>query len=285
MKKMFYCGVSLLLTVSAVMSSCSDSDDAQKGLNRSTFQGQEPLWSEANHDFGELNTTAYKTDDGTTWLWHDNFDRLTTIMLFIPAEMNISVLYQCPSSIEQFNGRYYRLGSDNELRLYDSQEFQAEANNTNTSGMATGFELYNQYYKGLRVAGKGYTVNYYVTPQGKRLAYALGQVLTDLSVDTHADVDADAAKQTFAARLGEDVTRDWEAELMVREFIIKQDGQNVRDERLIWHVKGTAYPEEEAERIMMYSSRVNDGPLRHEAEIDAHTGRLLVEGHSLSGIF
>ena len=148
--------------------------------------------------------------------------------------------------------------------------------------MATGFDYYHQYHKGVLVYGKGYSVNYYVTPQGKRIAYASGQVLTGLSVDTTPLITADQAKQIYAARLGEEVTEDWEAELMIREYVIKDGDKDILDERLIWHVKGSAYPEKEAFWISSLSSRYVEGPLRHEAQIDAHTGRLLVEGHSLT---
>lgn len=234
-------------------------------------------------DFGYLNTSSYKTEDGSAWLWHDNFGRLTTIMLFIPATMDISVLYQNPSSVDQLNGEYYQLGNDNELKLYDSFEFEGQHNDFNTSDMAYGFEYYKQYFKGVKVFGAGYSVNYYITPQGKRLAYANGRLLTDLSVDINPLITANQAKRIFAARLGEQATKNWTAELMVREFIIKENDDDVRDERLVWHVKGSEYPEEEAWKIVaLSSSMVSNDPLCHEAQIDAHTGQLLIEGNTLS---
>ena len=119
------------------------------------------------------------------------------------------------------------------------------------------------------------------TPMGKRLVYTNGRLLTDLSVDTTPLITADQAKRIFASRLGEDVTKDWEAELMVREFVLKKNGKDELEEHLIWHVKGSFYPEDEAKIITYLSSRHIEEPLRHVAQIDAHTGRLLVEGHSL----
>jgi hypothetical protein len=147
--------------------------------------------------------------------------------------------------------------------------------------MTSGFECYDQYYKDVKVYGVGYTVNYYNTPMGKRLAYTNGRLLTDLSVDTTPLITADQAMRIFASRLGEDVTKDWEAELMVREFVLKKNGKDELEEHLVWHVKGSFYPEDEAKIITSLSSTHIEEPLRHVAQIDAHTGRLLVESHSV----
>ena len=292
MRKNFIFSAVLLLTASAGLTNCSSSEtsELQTGVIDEAVNSidlapellvQKPLWT--SKDFGYLNTSSYKTEDGSAWLWHDNFGRLTTIMLFIPATMDISVLYQNPSSVNQLNGKYYQLGNDNELKLYDSFEFEGQHNDFNTSDMAYGFEHYRQYFKGVKVFGAGYSVNYYITPQGKRLAYANGQLLTELSVDTNPLITANQAKRIFAARLGEQATKNWTAELMVREFIIKENDDDVRDERLVWHVKGSEYPEEEAWKIVaLSSSMVSDDPLCHEAQIDAHTGQLLIEGNTLS---
>jgi hypothetical protein len=292
MRKNIFFRIFLLLALSIYITGCSNSDETELGnenylgdylgLTRELCD-QEPLW--ANNDFGFLDTSNYKTEEGTTWLWHDNYGRVTSIMLYIPALMDINVLYQSPSSVNELNGMYYQLDSDNELRLYNSGEFEGEVNDFNTSGMPSGFEYYHQYHKGVRVSGAGYTVNYYITPQGKRIAYANGRLLTDLTVDTTPNITAGQAKHIYATRLGNDVEKDWEAELMVKEYIIRKNGEDVRDERLIWHVKGTVYPKEEAWQIVMTSNIGLESPLRHEAQIDAHTGRLLVEGHSLSLMF
>lgn len=287
MKRTSLIAHSLLVATALCVAGCTNSDYTEE-LNEGSMTlsqellNQEPLWSYEKNSFGYLDTSSYKTEEGTTWLWHDNFGRLTSIVFFIPADNHINVLYRSPASIEQLNSRYFRLGKDNELRLYKSYEFEPQENDFCTSGMATGFDYYHQYHKGVLVYGKGYSVNYYVTPQGKRIAYASGQVLTGLSVDTTPLITADQAKQIYAARLGEEVTEDWEAELMIREYVIKDGDKDILDERLIWHVKGSAYPEKEAFWISSLSSRYVEGPLRHEAQIDAHTGRLLVEGHSLT---
>jgi hypothetical protein len=262
------------------LNSCSSSDSVDNGLGNTRVSeellNQEPLWT--SEDFGYLDTSDYKTEQGTTWLWHDNFGRLTSIMLYIPATMGIDVLYRSPSSVDQLNGLYYQLGNDNELRIDSSHSYEF----TGDTGMTSGFERYDQYYKDVKVYGVGYTVNYYNTPMGKRLAYTNGRLLTDLSVDTTPLITADQAKRIFASRLGEDVTKDWEAELMVREFVLKKNGKDELEEHLVWHVKGSFYPEDEAKIITYLSSTQIEEPLRHVAQIDAHTGRLLVEGHSLN---
>lgn len=278
MNKTFIFGLSLWMATLS-LNSCSSSDPVDNGLGNTRVSeellNQEPLWT--SEDFGYLDTSDYKTEQGTTWLWHDNFGRLTSIMLYIPATMDIDVLYRSPSSVDQLNGLYYQLGNDNELRIDSSRSYEVVLDN----GMTSGFERYDQYYKDIKVYGVGYTVNYYNTPMGKRLAYTNGRLLTDLSVDTTPLITADQAKRIFASRLGEDVTKDWEAELMVREFVLKKNGKDELEEHLIWHVKGSFYPEDEAEIITYLSSGHIEEPLRHVAQIDAHTGRLLVEGHSL----
>lgn len=278
MNKTFIFGLSLWMAT-LCLNSCSSSDPVDNGLGNTRVSeellNQEPLWT--SEDFGYLDTSDYKTEQGTTWLWHDNFGRLTSIMLYIPATMDISVLYRSPSSVDQLNGLYYQLGNDNELRIDSSRSYEVVLDN----GMTSGFEHYDQYYKDIKVYGVGYTVNYYNTPMGKRLAYTNGRLLTDLSVDTTPLITADQAKRIFASRLGEDVTKDWEAELMVREFVLKKNGKDELEEHLIWHVKGSFYPEDEAKIITYLSSMHIEEPLRHVAQIDAHTGRLLVEGHSL----
>lgn len=278
MNKTFIFGLSLWMATLS-LNSCSSSDSVDNGLGNTRVSeellNQEPLWT--SEDFGYLDTSDYKTEQGTTWLWHDNFGRLTSIMLYIPATMDISVLYQSPSSVDQLNGLYYQLGNDNELRIDSNHSYEF----TVDTGMTSGFEHYDQYYKDVKVYGVGYTVNYYNTPMGKRLVYTNGRLLTDLSVDTTPLITADQAKRIFASRLGEDVTKDWEAELMVREFVLKKNGKDELEEHLIWHVKGSFYPEDEAKIITYLSSRHIEEPLRHVAQIDAHTGRLLVEGHSL----
>lgn len=278
MNKTFIFGLSLWMATLS-LNSCSSSDSVDNGLGNTRVSeellNQEPLWT--SEDFGYLDTSDYKTEQGTTWLWHDNFGRLTSIMLYIPATMGIDVLYRSPSSVDQLNGLYYQLGNDNELRIDSSHSYEF----TGDTGMTSGFERYDQYYKDVKVYGVGYTVNYYNTPMGKRLAYTNGRLLTDLSVDTTPLITADQAKRIFASRLGEDVTKDWEAELMVREFVLKKNGKDELEEHLVWHVKGSFYPEDEAKIITYLSSTQIEEPLRHVAQIDAHTGRLLVEGHSL----
>jgi hypothetical protein len=279
MNKTFIFGLSLWMAT-LCLNSCSSSDPVDNGLGNTRVSeellNQEPLWT--SEDFGYLDTSDYKTEQGTTWLWHDNFGRLTSIMLYIPATMDIDVLYRSPSSVDQLNGLYYQLGNDNELRIDSSHSYEF----TGDTGMTSGFERYDQYYKDVKVYGVGYTVNYYNTPMGKRLAYTIGRLLTDLSVDTTPLITADQAKRIFASRLGEDVTKDWEAELMVREFVLKKNGKDELEEHLVWHVKGSFYPEDEAKIITYLSSTQIEEPLRHVAQIDAHTGRLLVEGHSLN---
>ena len=261
------------------LNSCSSSDYVDNGLGNTRVSeellNQEPLWT--SEDFDYLDTSDYKTEQGTTWLWHDNFGRLTSIIFYFPATMDINVLYQSPSSVDQLNGLYYQLGNDNELRIDSSHSYEF----TDDTGMTSGFERYDQYYKDVKVYGVGYTVNYYNTPMGKRLAYTIGRLLTDLSVDTTPLITADQAKRIFASRLGEDATKDWEAELMVREFVLKKNGKDELEEHLVWHIKGSFYPEDEAKIIISLSSTHIEEPLRHVAQIDAHTGRLLVEGHSV----
>ena len=278
MNKTFIFGLSLWMATLS-LNSCSSSDPVDNGLGNTRVSeellNQEPLWT--SEDFGYLDTSDYMTEQGTTWLWHDNFGRLTSIMLYIPATMDISVLYRSPSSVDQLNGLYYQLGDANELRIDSSQSYEF----TLDTGMTSGFECYDQYYKDIKVYGVGYTVNYYNTPMGKRLAYTIGRLLTDLSVDTTPLITADQAKRIFASRLGEDVTKDWEAELMVREFVLKKNGKDELEEHLVWHVKGSFYPEDEAKIITSLSSTHIEEPLRHVAQIDAHTGRLLVESHSV----
>lgn len=278
MNKTFIFGLSLWMATLS-LNSCSSSDSVDNGLGNTRVSeellNQEPLWT--SEDFGYLDTSDYMTEQGTTWLWHDNFGRLTSIMLYIPATMDISVLYRSPSSVDQLNGLYYQLGNDNELRIDSSQSYEVVLDN----GMTSGFECYDQYYKDVKVYGVGYTVNYYNTPMGKRLAYTIGRLLTDLSVDTTPLITADQAKRIFASRLGEDATKDWEAELMVREFVLKKNGKDELEEHLVWHVKGSFYPEDEAKIITSLSSTHIEEPLRHVAQIDAHTGRLLVESHSV----
>lgn len=278
MNKTFIFGLSLWMATLS-LNSCSSSDPVDNGLGNTRVSeellNQEPLWT--SEDFGYLDTSDYMTEQGTTWLWHDNFGRLTSIMLYIPATMDISVLYRSPSSVDQLNGLYYQLGNDNELRIDSSQSYEVVLDN----GMTSGFECYDQYYKDVKVYGVGYTVNYYNTPMGKRLAYTIGRLLTDLSVDTTPLITADQAMRIFASRLGEDVTKDWEAELMVREFVLKKNGKDELEEHLVWHIKGSFYPEDEAKIITSLSSTHIEEPLRHVAQIDAHTGRLLVESHSV----
>ena len=278
MNKTFIFGLSLWMATLS-LNSCSSSDSVDNGLGNTRVSeellNQEPLWT--SEDFGYLDTSDYMTEQGTTWLWHDNFGRLTSIMLYIPATMDISVLYRSPSSVDQLNGLYYQLGNDNELRIDSSHSYEF----TGDTGMTSGFERYDQYYKDVKVYGVGYTVNYYNTPMGKRLAYTNGRLLTDLSVDTTPLITADQAKRIFASRLGEDATKDWEAELMVREFVLKKNGKDELEEHLVWHVKGSFYPEDEAKIITSLSSTHIEEPLRHVAQIDAHTGRLLVESHSV----
>ena len=278
MNKTFIFGLSLWMATLS-LNSCSSSDSVDNGLGNTRVSeellNQEPLWT--SEDFGYLDTSDYMTEQGTTWLWHDNFGRLTSIMLYIPATMDISVLYRSPSSVDQLNGLYYQLGDANELRIDSSQSYEF----TLDTGMTSGFECYDQYYKDVKVYGVGYTVNYYNTPMGKRLVYTIGRLLTDLSVDTTPLITADQAKRIFASRLGEDATKDWEAELMVREFVLKKNGKDELEEHLVWHIKGSFYPEDEAKIITSLSSTHIEEPLRHVAQIDAHTGRLLVEGHSV----
>lgn len=142
MRKNLHLG--FLLLMAAVGFSCCSGSDGMDLLSMTDngaegvevpeiLLSQEPLWT-ANRDFGYLDTSDYMTTDGNTLLWHDNLGRLTSIVLYIPATMDVSELYQNPSSVSQLNGKYFQLGSDNELRLCDEIRSEAVQNDFNTSG-------------------------------------------------------------------------------------------------------------------------------------------------------
>jgi hypothetical protein len=177
----------------------------------------------------------------------------------------VEKLYNCPTSFDEVK-HLFPLSEGNEIRLTDKDEQGINE----VTGFMQYCEIYHQYYNGVPVQVSA--IFYYnITPQGKRMTYALAGPFIDVkNLDTTPNISEDKARQIFADYLRMDKDNSWECTLSVREFS-SRNGENIaHQQRLIYEVWGPLAPMEP--NICYFRTP------QYNAIIDAHTGELIFVG-------
>ena len=175
-----------------------------------------------------------------------------------------------PTSFEDI--RYlFSLSEGNEIRLVGQGENSpiGEASGLgDLSHYPQYYENYTQYYKGVPV-GNWCRINYFGTPQGKRMTYATWSPCIDVkNLDPTPNISEQKARQVMADYLEVDRDDSWSCTLEIREYSTKKDGKIQRDVRLIYCVTGPYAPMKPNVEYIMAP--------HYYAEVDAHTGQLVL---------
>ena len=237
---------------------CSDDGDGNKPI--AVCDTSQLVYDEQQTITEENGLTIYRDESG----------RVTGIQAFVTGQDNMEKLMSAPTSFEDI--RYlFPLSEGNEIRLVGQGENPpiGEASGLgDLSDYPQYYEDYTQYYKGVPISNRC-RINYFGTPQGKRMTYAmLGPFIDVKNLDPTPTITEQKARQVLADYL--EVNRDdsWPCTLGIREYSTKKDGKIQRDVRLIYFVTGPYAP---MEPYILYCMAP-----QYYAEVDAHTGQLVL---------
>lgn len=206
----------------------------------------------------------YRTDTINGWaISRDETERVCYLRFFQAGQDPIEKLYGSPTSFDEVK-HLFPLSEGNEIRLTDKGEIEASEGFPEYKQY---FEDYIQYYKGVPVDSYA-RFYYYITPQGKRMSYAMIEPFIDIkNLDPNPSISEQEARQIFANHLK--VTRDdtWRCSLDIKEFSSRNSKGIIRNQRLVYLVWGPYAPGDPG---IMYIR----APQYH-ALIDAHTGEII----------
>ena len=233
------------------MSSCSSDDETtsiEKGIYDNSF------------------TEKYYTESINGWtITRDESNRVTGLTFFLLGNDSFEKLYSCPSSLDEIM-YLFPLSDGNEIRLIRQGELSVVEGYPDFQQF---YEVYEHYYKGVLVANGMSRFYYFITPQGKRMSYALTESFIDIKgLNPIPDISEQKARQILASYLNVDRDDTWPCNLYVKEYSSRKNGQVVRDQRLIYFVEGPYAP---GDPDVCYFRAP-----RYYAEIDAHTSELIV---------
>ncbi len=183
----------------------------------------------------------------------------------------IEKLYRAPSSVEDLNGIFFVLDKDYELRLDSMVEIPAWEGLPECSRR---LDFYSEYYKGVPVYSGRYEFQFYGTTQGPRIINFTGWFYTFTNIDITPTISSNTAMKIFSKYQNATIDNTWKCKLYVREYNLQSKGKKVGvDQRLIYEVIGPP-----AQHYMDFG--VYDMSANFKAEIDAHTGQIIVAGNS-----
>ena len=267
-----------MLMLAVGMGSCSSSDD-ESDLMKMLEKGE----------YGDLLIPLYSPNDIN---WYDRNRQWETIgkwdwqvlidetgryygCFFWDAPNGVpeslEKLYAAPSSIDELNGLLYTIDDNYELRLDTVEHYTPDAAGNPRRG-----ECYLEYYKGVPVFEGQYFCQFSTSPKGDRITHCSGQVITFDPLDVVPTLTPQQALKIFSAYQKEPVDPSWECYLGVREYNIKTERDDTyakllrREHRLVYFVHGPYYRYKDWD--LGYKT------IRIRAEIDAHTGQILVIG-------
>lgn len=237
---------------------CSDNGDGNKPI---------PVYNVSQLVYDEQQT---KTEENGLTIYRDESGRVTAIEAFLAGQDDLEKLMSAPTSFEDI--RYlFPLSEGNEIRLVGQGENSpiGEASGLgDLSHYPQYYENYTQYYKGVPI-GNWCRINYFGTPQGKRMTYATWSPCIDVkNLDPTPNISEQKARQVMADYLEVDRDDSWPCTLKISEFSTKKDGKIQRDVRLIYFVTGPYAPMDPDVFYFMAP--------RYYAEVDAHTGQLVL---------
>ena len=152
---------------------------------------------------------------------------MTAIEAFLAGQDDLEKLMSAPTSFEDI--RYlFPLSEGNEIRLVGQGENSpiGEASGLgDLSHYPQYYENYTQYYKGVPI-GNWCRINYFGTPQGKRMTYATWSPCIDVkNLDPTPNISEQKARQVMADYLEVDRNDSWPCEMKIREYSTKKDGK------------------------------------------------------------
>jgi hypothetical protein len=251
MKKNSISWLFAMLMLAIGMSSCSSDDETTSiaiGIYDNSF------------------TEQHHTESINGWtITRDESDRVTQLIFFLAGYDPIEKLYSSPTSLDEIMN-FFPLSDGNEIRLIHQDK------PTPVDGhpeLQQSYEEYDHYYKGVLVVNGMSRLYYFITPQGKRMSYALTKSFIDIkNLNPIPDISEQKARQILANYLNVDRDDTWPCNLYVKEYSSRKNGQVVRDQRLIYFVEGPYAPGDPDVEYFRAP--------RYYAEIDAHTSELIV---------
>ena len=237
---------------------CSDDGDGNKPI---------AVYDTSQLVYDEQQTI---TEENGLAIYRDETGRVTQIQAFIAGQDDLEKLMSAPTSFEDI--RYlFPLSEGNEIRLVWQGE-NPPIEEVNGLGemwhYPQYYEDYTQYYKGVPISN-WCRINYFETPQGKRMTYATLSPFIDVkNLDPTPTITEQKARQVLADYLEVDRDDSWSCTLEIREYSTKKDGKIQRDVRLIYFVTGPYAPIDPYVFSFMAP--------HYYADVDAHTGQLVL---------
>ena len=276
MKKSCILWMFAMLMLAVGMSSCSSDDepDPMKMLEEEYGNLLVPLYSPNDINWYDRNRhweTVGKWDwqvlvDGTGRYYGCSFWDTPN---GVPE--SLEKLYAAPSSIDELNGFLYTIDDTYELRLDTVEHYTPDAAGNPRRG-----ELYIEYYKGVPVFNGQFFCQFSTSPKGDRITHCSGQVITFAPLDVVPTLTPQQALKIFSVYQKEPVDPSWECHLRVREYNIKTERDDAyakllrQEHRLVYFVLGPYYQYKDWD-FGYITTHIR-------AEIDAHTGQILVIG-------
>ena len=249
-----------LACLTMALMACSDDGDGNKPI---------PVCDSSQLVYDEHQTI---TEENGLTIFRDETGRVTQIQAFIAGQDDLEKLMSAPTSFEDI--RYlFPLSEGNEIRLLRQGENPpiGEASGLGElSRYPQYYEDYTQYYKDVPT-GRWCRINYFGTPQGKRISYVtVGPFIDIKDLDLNPKVTVQQARQVLADYLEVDRDDSWSCELRIREYSTRKDGKIQRDVRLIYFITGPYAP---SNPDVMYYDIIAP---HYQAEVDALTGQLVI---------
>ena len=243
----------LMVCLTFALTGCDEGIDSEK---------LKPFYDYTQLSIDEKYTT---TEENGMTISRDESGRVTGIYTFKPSVDVIDKLMNAPTSLEDII-YLFQLSEDYEIRLESTRENPAWEGLPDFLQYS---EVYRQYYKGILVAPGGCQIDYFITPQGKRMSNAyIAPFINVKDLNITPSVTEKQARQVMADYLEEERDNNWLCNLSIREFSTRKDGRIVRDVRLVYSITGPYAPMEPDVWYCMAP--------RYYATVDAHTGQLLL---------
>lgn len=226
-----------------------------------------PIYDASQLVYNEQGTI---TEENGLTIRRDESGRVVVVEAFLAGQDDMEKLMNAPTSFEDI--RYlFPLSEGNEIRMVGQGEYPPigeAAGLGDLSHYPQYYENYTQYYKGVPI-GNISRINYFGTPQGKRMTYAMFGAFIDVrNLDPTPTISEQKARQLLADYLEVDRDDSWPCELKIKEYSTKKDGKIQRDIRLIYIVTGPYSPQDP--NVFYYMAP------HYYAEVDAHFGQLVL---------
>lgn len=244
------------------LAACSRDDEVAQNSQQTPLYSEEDLtWSGEPHytQIGEWNVSYDEMGRCIGASFYGTYD---------PLEK----LYAAPSSVDELNGVLFDFDNDYEWKLDSIRDIPI------WEGMPsfTRFiEYYSEYYKGVAVYSSYMENSYYRTDKGPRMTNSSMHYMTFDDLDVTPTISVREALQIFSAYQQAPIDDSWTCKLYAREYKHRPETgkTGVVEHRLVYEVLGPPAP-----HFMDWD--LYDMSAHYKAEIDAHTGQIIVAGNS-----